>query len=75
MTLQRASEITGYEGYIKKIYEKCANCEPEKRFQSAPEILKAIVRHNRIKKALLTIGTVFSVVFLIGIIAFLISLF
>ncbi len=75
VTLQRASEITGYEGYIKKIYEKCANCEPEKRFQSAPEILKAIVRHNRIKKTLLTIGTVFSVIFLIGIIAFLISLF
>lgn len=56
VTLQRASEITGYKGYIRKIYEKCVNCEPEKRFQSAPEILKEIVRHNRNKKLTITIG-------------------
>ena len=75
VTLQRTAEITGYKGFIRKIYEKCVNCEPEKRFQSAPEILKAIARHNRLEKALLTIGTISAVVILIILIAFFISNF
>ena len=75
VTLQRTAELTGYKGYIRKIYEKCANCEPEKRFQSAPEILKAMVRHNRLEKAILTIGTVAFVVGIIALIAFFISIF
>ena len=62
VTLQRAAEITGYKGYIKKIWEKCINCNPEQRFQTAPDILRAIVRHNRIKIAVTVALSAFLIV-------------